>query len=314
MKLFRHYNSVGPDLKGSAVALGNFDGVHRGHRAVIGAAQTRARELGKPSAVLTLEPHPRSVLVPDAPAFRLTPFKPKMRLIEALGVDALFVLHFDHAFSQLTAERFVQEVLVDGLGARHVVVGYDFEFGHNRGGTFPVLQRLGGGAGFDVSEVPPVSDPAGGVLSSTRIRALLEDGRPGLAADLLGHPFEIEGRVEQGEKRGRTIGFPTANLALADYLRPRFGVYAVKVGIDEGRRTEWVGGVANIGRKPTVGTFKELLEVHLFDTAGDLYGKHLRVQLLHFLRPEQKFDGLEALKAQIAADAQAARAFLQMAP
>lgn len=314
MKLFRHYNSVGPDLKGSAVALGNFDGVHRGHRAVIGAAQTRARELGKPSAVLTLEPHPRSVLVPDAPSFRLTPFKPKARLIEALGVDALFVLHFDHEFSQLTAERFVAEVLVGGLGARHVVVGYDFEFGHNRGGTFPVLQRLGGAAGFDVSEVPPVSDPDGGVLSSTRIRALLEDGRPGLAADLLGHPFEIEGKVEQGEKRGRTIGFPTANLHLADYLRPRFGVYAVKVGIEEGRRTQWVGGVANIGRKPTVGTFKELLEVHLFDTAGDLYGRHLRVQLLHFLRPEQKFDGLDALKAQIAADAQAARAFLQMAP
>jgi riboflavin kinase / FMN adenylyltransferase len=314
MKLFRHFNSVGPDLKGSAVALGNFDGVHRGHRAVIGAAQTRARELGKPSAVLTLEPHPRSVLVPDAPPFRLTPFKPKARLIEALGVDALFVLHFDHEFSQITAERFVADVLVGGLGARHVVVGYDFEFGHNRGGTFPVLKRLGAGAGFDVSEVPPVSDPDGGVLSSTRVRALLEDGRPGLAADLLGHPFEVEGRVEQGEKRGRTIGFPTANLALGDYLRPRFGVYAVKVGIEEGRRTHWVGGVANIGRKPTVGTFKELLEVHLFDTAGDLYGKHLRVQLLHFLRPEQKFDGLDALKAQIAADAQAARAFLQMAP
>lgn len=313
MKLFRHFNSVAPDLKGSAVALGNFDGVHRGHRAVIGAAQTRARELGKPSAVLTFEPHPRSVLVPDAPLFRLTPFKPKARLIEALGVDALFVLHFDHAFSQLTAERFVADVLVGGLGARHVVVGYDFEFGHNRGGTFPVLKRLGADAGFEVTEVSPVSDPDGGVLSSTRIRALLEDGRPGLAADLLGHPFEIEGKVEQGEKRGRTIGFPTANIPLADYLRPRFGVYAVKVGIEEGRRTHWVGGVANIGRKPTVGTFKELLEVHLFDTAGDLYGKHLRVQLLHFLRPERKFDGLDALKAQIDADAQAARSFLQMA-
>jgi riboflavin kinase/FMN adenylyltransferase len=310
MKLFRHYTPLPEQVRGTAVALGNFDGVHRGHRAVIAAAQEQARALGKPSAVLTFEPHPRSQLGPAAAPFRLTPFRPKARLIEALGVGALFVIHFDEAFSHRSAEEFVEEVLVAGLGVRHVVVGYDFVFGHNRAGGAELLRRLGATHGFGVTEMQPVTDPVGGAHSSTRIRALLQEGRPDKAAEALGHAWEIEGRVEHGDKRGRTIGFPTANLELGEYLRPRFGVYAVRAGIDQGERTRWVGGVANLGSRPTVGGVVERLEVHLFDIDEDLYGRHLRVQMLHFLRPEQRFASFEALKVQIEADSAAARAFL----
>lgn len=310
MKLFRHTADFPPDLRGPSVALGNFDGVHQGHRAVIRAAQDHAQALGAPSAVLTFEPHPRSLFRPDDPPFRLTPFRIKARLIEAMGVDALIVVPFDRPFSQRTAQAFVEEVLVRDLGARHVVAGYDFVFGHNRGGDMALLSRMGAAAGFGVTEIRPVGDAAGTVFSSTRVRDLLRDGRPDDAAAILGHPFEIEGRVEHGDKRGRTIGFPTANVELGEYLRPRFGVYAVLAGIDEGPRTVWHKGVANLGLRPTVGGLTERLEVHLFDFDGDLYGRHLRVQLDTFIRPEMKFAGLDALKAQIAADAQAARAAL----
>ncbi|WP_114395365.1 bifunctional riboflavin kinase/FAD synthetase [Oleisolibacter albus] len=325
MKLYRHIvgqepaDRAAPDqgsadpgaaIRGSVVALGNFDGVHLGHRAVIAEAQAVAQRLGAPSAVLTFEPHPRSLFRPDDPPFRLTPLRIKARLIEALGVDALFALHFDRAFSQHSAEAFVRDVLVAGLEARHVVAGYDFVFGHRRQGTIDFLRRMGTGLGFGVSEVRPAAAPDGTVYSSTRVRELLQAGEPDKAAAILGHAFEIEGRVEHGDKRGRTIGFPTANIELDDYLRPRFGVYAVRAGIDQGERTVWIDGVANLGRRPTVGGLVERLEVNLFDFDGDLYGRHLRVQLRHFLRPEMKFDGLDHLKAQIARDAETARRVL----
>jgi len=310
MKLFRHTTDLSPEMRGAVVALGNFDGVHRGHRAVIGRAQSIAADLGAPAAVLTFEPHPRSVFRPDDPPFRLTPFRIKARLMEGLGLDALFVQHFDAAFSSLTAEQFVDQVLVRDLGVRHVVAGYDFVFGHKRGGNLDLLRTKGEVLGFGVTEVRPVIDGAGEVFSSTRVRQALEAGDPLLAGEILGHPFEIEGRVEHGDKRGRTIGFPTANVEVGEYQRPRFGVYAVRAGIDLGGNTVWHGGVANLGRRPTVGGTVERLEVHLFDVDGDLYGRHLRVQLLHFLRPEMKFAGIDQLKAQIAADAEAARAML----
>lgn len=310
MKLFRHTTDFPQALRGLSVALGNFDGVHRGHRAVIRAAQDRAAALGVPSGVLTFEPHPRSLFRPDDPPFRLTPFRLKARLIEALGVEALIVVPFDRAFSERTADGFVDDVLIGDLGAKHVAAGYDFVFGHNRGGDMAMLARRGADAGFGTTRVEPVGDAGGVVFSSTKVRELLRDGRPDAAADILGHPFEIEGRVEHGDKRGRTIGFPTANVELGEYLRPRFGVYAVTAGIDEGERTLWHDGVANLGLRPTVGGLTERLEVHLFDFDGDLYGRHLRVQLRAFIRPEMKFAGLDALKAQIAADAEAARAAL----
>jgi riboflavin kinase / FMN adenylyltransferase len=306
MRIFRHDN-VGAADRGAALAIGNFDGVHLGHRQVIERAGAIAKGSGAPYAVLTFEPHPRSVLHPDAPPFRLTPFRAKSRLIEALGVDLLFTLHFDQAFAQQSAEDFVARVLVEGLGARHVVVGYDFVFGHNRRGTPALLSEEGRRLGFGVTIVDPVATPGGPVYSSTRIREHLSQGRPGEAAALLGRFWEVEGPVERGDERGRTLGFPTANLWLEDYLRPAAGVYAVRVGIEERGGVPWHDGVANFGRRPTVGGSDLRLEVHLFDFSGDLYGRHLRVELIDYLRPEQKFPGLDALKAQIAADARRAR-------
>jgi riboflavin kinase / FMN adenylyltransferase len=309
MRIFRHDN-VGVADRGAIVAIGNFDGVHLGHRQVIERTGALAKAAAAPHAVLTFEPHPRSVLHADAAPFRLTPFRAKSRLIEALGVELLFTLHFDQAFAQQSAEDFVERVLVTGLGARHVVVGYDFVFGHSRRGTPALLAEEGRRLGFGVTIVDPVATPGGPVYSSTRIREHLSQGRPREAATLLGRFWEVEGRVERGDERGRTIGFPTANLRLEDYLRPAAGVYAVRAGIEERARVEWHDGVANFGRRPTVGGSDLRLEVHLFDFAGDLYSRHLRVELIDYLRPEQKFPGLDVLKAQIAEDARRARELL----
>lgn len=313
MRIFRH-DRVGTGDRGAVVAIGNFDGVHLGHQAVIGAAGTLARSLRAPHAVLTFEPHPRRVFRPQDPPFRLTPFRVKARRIEALGVDLLFTLHFDLAFAARSAEDFIDSVLIQGLGARHVVVGYDFVFGHQRRGNPALLQQRGAALGFGVSVIDPVAGSGGAVYSSTRIREHLAAGRPREAAALLGRPWEIDGRVERGDQRGRTIGFPTANLLLDHYLRPAAGVYAVRAGIEEGGRTLWHDAVANFGRRPTFGGTDLRLEVHLFDFAGDLYGRHLRVALIEHLRPEQKFPGIDALKAQIAADAARARAVLAAEP
>jgi len=310
MKLFRHFTDLPADARGAVVALGNFDGLHRGHRIVIGTAADVAKATGAPLAVLTFEPHPRSLFRPEDAPFRLTPFRIKARHIENLGVDLLFVIHFDTAFSHKTAEEFINEVLVAGLGVSHVVAGYDFVFGHKRGGDIGLLYRKAKTLGFGVTEVKPASDVQGGVFSSTRVRDLLVEGKPREAAFVLGRPWELEGRVEHGDQRGRTIGFPTANLELGEYLRPRYGVYAVRAGVDHGPGTVWTDGVANLGKRPTVDGLRELLEVHLFDFSGDLYGKHLRVQMIDFIRPEQKFESFDALKQQILADAETARGIL----
>jgi len=307
MRLFRHYNEVPVEARGAVVAIGNFDGVHRGHHAVIAATARHARELGTIHAVVTFEPHPREFFAPDAPSFRLTPFRIKVRQLEAIGLDHLFVLHFDRELASKSAEAFVVEVLSEGLEVAHVVVGYDFVFGHQRRGNAELLAELGRLRGFGVTTLPPVEGEPGEIYSSTRIRQHLAAGSPVVAGALLGRPWEIEGRVEQGDRRGRTLGFPTANLPIAGYLQPALGVYAVKAGIDEGRGTIWRDGVANLGRRPTVGGTRVQLEVHLFDFAGDLYGRHLRVALIDFLRPEKKFDGLPALQAQIAEDSRQAR-------
>jgi riboflavin kinase / FMN adenylyltransferase len=309
MRIFRH-TAAPADARGAVVAVGNFDGLHLGHQAVLGQAKALARTAGVPTAVLTFEPHPRAVFQPGAPPFRLTPFREKSMVLETLGIDLLFTLHFDLAFAQKTAEQFVSEVLVEGLGARVVVVGYDFVFGNKRRGTAELLKAEGARHGFSVEVVAPIAGPGGVVYSSTQIREHLVAGRPREAAALLGRPWEIEGRVAMGDKLGRTIGFPTANIALEDYLRPAAGVYAVRAGIEEGTETHWHDGAANLGWRPTVGGKDLRLETHLFDFAGDLYGKHLRVGFIERLRPEQRFDGLDALKAQIAADCAQARQIL----
>ena len=311
MAVFRHSADLPAEAKGSVLAIGNFDGVHRGHQVLIGEAREIASREGAPIMVLTFEPHPRSVFNPDAPPFRLTTLRTRIQALEELGVDHLVAQHFDLEFAKKSAEEFVREILVRDLAVRHVVVGWDFCFGSKRAGNVELLRRMGAELGFVVTALSPVRASDEEIYSSSTIRQALQDGLPDKAARLLGRPWEIEGRVESGDRRGRTIGFPTANVALGDLLRPALGVYAVHAGIDRGAETEWHRGVANLGRRPTVDGTRVQLEVHLFDFDGDLYGQHLRTQMVSFLRPEKKFDGLPALQAQIAADCGRARELLE---
>jgi riboflavin kinase/FMN adenylyltransferase len=303
--VFDHWQDTPAAAKGGAVALGNFDGVHRGHQALIAETGRHAQARGAPLVALTFEPHPRRFFVPDTGPFRLTLPPAKRRLLAQHGVQAVLEQRFDDAFAALPAQSFVDDVLLGGLGARHVVCGYDFTFGMRRGGNVEMLRAEGAKKGFGVTVLDPVTRE-GEIYSSTRIREALRAGWASEAAELLGHPWEIEGVVDVGDRRGRTIGFPTANVALGEHLRPRFGVYAVRALIDD----KWRDAVANLGRRPTIGKLQENFEVHLFDFDGDLYGKTLRVALVDFIRPEMKFAGLDQLKAQIAADGQTARAIL----
>ncbi len=309
MHIFRTWSEVPAALKGGVIALGNFDGLHLGHQAVIGRALGLARTKGVAAAVMTFEPHPRMFFKPDQEPFRLSPFRMKVRVIEALGLDYLYVQTFDKEFSQRSPENFVSEILVGGLGISHIVVGYDYVFGHQRKGNVEILRALAAKYGFEVTAIEKLG--AGEErFSSTNIRTLLREGKPRDAARMLGRYWEIEGRVVPGDKRGRQLGFPTANLPYRDYLHPRKGVYAIRAGVDHGSETIWRDGVANFGNRPTFDKTDVLLEAHLFDTDEDLYGKHLRVALIDYLREEKKFDGLEALKAQIANDSETARRLL----
>lgn len=310
MAIFRHSETLPQEARGGVVAIGNFDGVHLGHQALLAEARKKAAALGAPSLVLTFEPHPREVFQPDQPAFRLTPFRIKARVLEALGIDHMVAVHFDRAFSERSAESFVEEILVRGMGVRHVVVGWDFCFGHKRRGDAALLGEMGERLGFGLSVLQPVARAQGDVYSSSLIRERLKEGDPRGAAALLGRAFEIEGRVEKGQQLGRTLGFPTANLALDGYIEPAHGIYAVLAGVDAREATEYLPAVANLGRRPTVEGKETLLEVHLFDWSGDLYGKHLRVKLVGFLRPEEKFESLEAMTEQMRRDAERARALL----
>ncbi len=310
MRIFRHFDDLPDDVFGGAVAIGNFDGVHRGHHAVIAEAGRIAKAAGHPWGVLTLEPHPRNIFTPGEPPFRLTPFRIKARHIEALGVDYLTVLHFDKDFARRSAESFVHDVLVGGLKANHVVCGYDFVFGHGRKGDSEMLLHMGKEEGYGFTCVPPYNDENGIVFSSTRARECLKAGDPKGAAHVLGRCFEIEGRVERGDNRGHAIGFPTANIHLDEYIRPATGVYAVKGGVDMGVDTVWLDGVANFGNRPTFNGQDVVLEAHFFGYDEDLYAKHLRVALVEYIRPEKKFGGMEDLKAQIAKDCAKAKEIL----
>jgi riboflavin kinase/FMN adenylyltransferase len=317
IRVVRHPGPQSHHPRGAVLAMGNFDGVHRGHALLIARARDLARAQQRPLGVLTFEPHPRNVFVPATEPFRLTPFRVKERELARLGVDLLFVQHFDLAFAAKSAEDFMSEVIVDAIGASHVVVGWDCTFGKGRRGSPDLLRAAGPERGFGVSVVDPIRGADETVYSSTQIRALLKAGKPREAAALLGRFWEIDGRVALGDRRGRTIGFPTANLELDDYLRPAYGVYAVRVsgdGPDDPFAGRTIDGVANLGLRPTVGTPEPRLEAHLFDVDPDLYARHLRVALVDFIRPEQKFAGLDALKAQIAADAGRAREILAVVP
>ncbi len=313
MRVFRHTTELPASAKGAVVAIGNFDGIHRGHQAIIAEAGRLARAAAAPLAVLTFEPHPRSFFRPTLPPFRLTPFRIKARLIASLEVDELFVLAFDEALSRLSPEGFVRQVLADGLAIRHAVVGDNFAFGHKRAGNAETLAALGRHFGFAVSRLERLAGAEGEIYSSTRIREALQAGGPGRAAALLGRHWEIEGRVLPGDRRGRSLGMPTANLALEGYLEPARGVYAVRAGLDRGRDIDWHDGVANLGVRPMFDGKTLLLEAHLFDFARDIYGRHLRVSLVERLRPELVFDGIPALMAQMAKDGREARAVLAAA-
>ncbi len=294
-------------LRGGIVALGNFDGFHAGHQAVVGAARDWARKLGRPALVASFDPHPARLFQPDVPPFSLSTIDQRAQWLGQFGMDGAVVMPFNRALAALSAEEFVDEWLVTRLGVAGVVTGGDFTFGRGRGGSVTDLERLGLAHGFAARVVDAVQD-GGGTISSTRVRALLRDARPGMAAELLTRPFTIRGVVEHGAKLGRTLGFPTANMTLGDYVRPAYGVYAVHVVLPNGER---VDGVANLGIRPMIEPPVELLETWLMDWQGDLYGQTLDVQLVAYLRPEMKLNGLDALKAQIAADAEAARRMLR---
>ena len=307
MQIFHHVDALPAEARGAVVAIGNFDGVHRGHQAVIRTTRRIAAEAGRPAGVMAFEPHPRSVFRPSDPPFRLTPFRVRARLLQEAGVDLHYVLRFDAGFARTAAEAFVHEILVGAMAVRHVVVGADFCYGHQRRGNVATLRAAADELGFGMTVLTKVGDEHGGAYASTSVRDRLIEGDMRRATRLLGRPWEIEGRVAHGDKRGRTLGYPTANLPLGDYLRPAFGVYAVQCALDEVPDPVWRNGVANIGVRPMYEAADPLLEAHIFDFDEDLYGRHLRVRLNVRLRGEAAFEGPEALVAQMDRDSRAAR-------
>lgn len=299
-------SAVPERMRGGYVALGNFDGFHLGHQAVVGRAVERARAAGRPAIVATFDPHPMRYFRPDSAYFRLTTLDQRAALFADAGVDAMYVFDFDAALAALSAEDFVTERLVRDLGVSGVATGEDFTFGKGRSGDIPLLRALGEANGFSVDTIAPVQRD-GATVSSTRIRAALRDGDPREAARLLTRPYTIAGVVQHGDKVGRTLGFPTANIDMANYLRPKFGIYAVRGRLADGRMLD---GAANLGVRPSFDPPKELLEPYFFDFSGDLYGQQIAVELIDFIRPEAKFDSMDALMAQMADDVMTAKRLL----
>jgi len=311
-------SAVPAALRGGIVALGNFDGFHKGHQAVVGRAVSRARAEGRPVLVATFDPHPVRFFKPDLPPFRLTTLDQRERLFAAAGADAMLVYHFGAELACVTAPDFVADHLASRAGAAGVVTGEDFTFGRGRGGNVEVLKLLGQAHRLSVDAVAPVAD-GDGPVSSSRVREALEAGDCDTAARLLTRPFAIEGVVEHGDKRGRQLGYPTANIALGPYQRPRFGVYAVRgrlpdPGPGSGAGARVLDGAANLGTRPMFDPPRELLEPYFFDFDEDIYGVTVEVELIAFLREEMSFPDVDALKAQIARDCEAARRRLAAAP
>ena len=302
-----HRDPVPDALRGAILALGNFDGFHLGHQAVVGEAIAWARAEGRPAIVATFDPHPVRHFVPDAAPFRLTTLDQREEQFAAAGADAMLVFHFDGELAGTTASDFVCKLLSERIGAGGVVTGEDFTFGKARGGNIAVLRAEGATCGIGVRTVGPVMD-RGEPVSSSRIRVALQQGNCEEAGRLMTRSFAIRGLVEHGDKVGRTLGYPTANLPLGTYLRPRYGIYAVEGCLPDGRILQ---GAANLGVRPTFDPAKELLEPYFFDFSEDLYRQEIEVALHHFIRPEAKFDSLEALKVQMDADCDMARRLLQ---
>jgi riboflavin kinase / FMN adenylyltransferase len=295
------------ELRGGVVALGNFDGFHLGHQAVAGEAIKQAKAAGRPAIIATFDPHPVRFFAPQAPWFRLTTLDQRQRLFENAGADAMLVFDFDASLAATTAEDFIVKLLVERLGISAVVTGEDFTFGNRRGGNIEVLRELGAAHGLGSTAMGPVVDD-GGVISSSRIREALQAGDCETATRLLTRPFAVEGVVQHGDKNGRLLGFPTANIDMGHYLRPRYGIYAVKGRLPDGRV---LNGAANLGIRPSFDPPKELLEPYFFNFAEDLYGHNIEVEFHAFIRPEAKFDDMDALMAQMHADCDEARRILE---
>lgn len=307
MRWLDHRERIPESLRGAIIALGNFDGFHKGHQAVAHEAIEWARAEGRPAIIATFDPHPVRFFKPEVPPFRLTTLEQRQELYLAAGATAMLVFHFDAELANTTAEDFVRVLLADRLGVAGVVTGEDFTFGKGRAGDRARLAELGREVGIATRAVQPVMD-GGAPVSSSRIREALREGDPQAAATLLTRPFAIRGVVEHGDKRGRDIGYPTANLAIESYLRPRFGIYAVTGRVLATGQV--LKGAANIGVRPQFEPPKELLEPHFFDFSGDLYGQEIEIAFRHFLRPEAKFDSLDAMVAQIERDCDRARKLL----
>ena len=306
MRWLDHRDPVPDPLRGAVIALGNFDGFHRGHQAVAGEAIRWAHEEGRPSIIATFDPHPVRFFKPDVPPFRLTTLEQRQELYLAAGATAMLVFHFDADLAGTEAKDFIDTILIERLGAHGVVTGGDFTFGKGAKGNVELLQSHGRERGLQSRVVDPVEE--GGIVSSSRVREALREGDPQLAAALLTRPFAIRGVVEHGDKRGRTIGYPTANIAIDEYLRPKYGIYAVTGKILQ--TGEVLKGAANIGIRPQFEPPKELLEPYFFDFSGDLYGQEIEVAFHHFLRGEAKFDSLDELIAQMERDCDKAKRLL----
>lgn len=307
MKIIRDYQFVDPENRGASAAIGNFDGVHLGHQSVIDLARRAAPDA--PLGIVTFEPHPRIYFAPDAPPFRLMSREARASRLEKLGVERLYELNFNAALAALTPEEFAQKVIADGFGLKHVIVGADFRFGAHRAGTAEHLGAFGEDMGFDVT-IAPLIEQAKNTVSSTAIRRALSDGKPRVAASMLGHWHRIEGPVIGGEQRGRELGYPTANMSIDGLHPPAFGVYAVLVDVLEGPHAGSYHGVASMGIRPMFGENRPNLETFIFDFQGDLYGTPLSIALVEHLRPEAKFDGLDALIEQMDTDSAQARQIL----
>ncbi len=301
------HRDIMPDaLRGAVIALGNFDGFHAGHQAVAGEAIALAKAQGRPAIIATFDPHPVRHFVPDAPPFRLTTLDQRQQLFADAGADAMLVFEFDGDLASTSAADFIAKLLIERLGAAAVVTGEDFTFGQKRGGNINVLRDIGGALGLQTVAVGAVNDAAG-IISSSRIRDALHAGDCTAAAALLTRPFTVQGTVQHGDKNGRLLGYPTANIDMGQYLRPLYGIYAVRGRLPDGRLLQ---GAANVGIRPSFDPPKELLEPYFFDFSEDLYGQTIDVEFHAFIRGEAKFDDLEALKVQMAADCETAKTLL----
>jgi riboflavin kinase/FMN adenylyltransferase len=309
MRIIRDTVFIDPSDRGAAAAIGNFDGVHIGHQAVIDLARAAARTANAPLGIMTFEPHPRSYFAPDSPPFRLMNAEARANRLAKLGVEKLYEVPFNSALASLTPRQFAQKIIVDQLGLTHVVVGADFCFGKDRAGTVADLKKFGAEMGFGVTVAPIIAVDTANV-SSTAIRDALSEGRPRDAAAMLGHLHRIEGKVIRGDQRGRDLGYPTANMSITGLHPPQFGVYAVKVDILDGPYKGRYNGASSIGVRPMFGENTPNCETFIFDFKGDLYGATLSVALVEYLRPELKFDGLDALITQMAADCETAKEIL----